>query len=54
MTAEQDRKDAERYRKLHALDYPEAVRIMQYRKPEADRILDRYIETFGPEPAEAP
>lgn len=44
-----DELDAARYRKLMALNYPEACRIMQYLKPDADRMLDQYIETFGPE-----
>jgi hypothetical protein len=47
-----DEKDAARYRKLCALPYPEAARIMQYLKPDCDAMLDRYIEQFGPEPAD--
>lgn len=40
----EDTKDAERYRMLQSLDYPEACRMMQYLKHDADRMLDERIE----------
>jgi uncharacterized protein (DUF849 family) len=36
--------DAQRYRTLQSLDYPEACRIMQYLKPEADKMLDAMVQ----------
>ncbi len=44
MDTENDARDAARYRMLQSLNYPEATRIMQYKKEDADAMLDTMIE----------
>jgi hypothetical protein len=39
-----DAREAARYRMLQSLNFPEAARIMQYKKEDADSMLDALIE----------